>query len=863
MIAAIDQKTDEMNVLENPGRPEDLRRKQMTRRELASVLMMIGLIVWGGCSINDELGGSAVPNSRPDTRVTGRPPTLLEAGFSVDFNWTGSDADGKIVGYQWKISNNGVDGISPRDTLTIDPLTGAVINPWHFTSRNDSTFYVLADQAGFPNDPEGFQRSFRTHSFLVRAVDDKGAVDPTPSLVSFTSTTLVPTCSANFASQDGSQSAIFVPSTVNLGYTGEDLDFELLTPTHVRFLWLPANYLGEDGVLRPIRNVSVYRQYGADLIDFEDPDWTPWQRYEATEADREISFPSQPLDEHFFFCVQVRDTAGAVSIGKTYGAEVLNLRVGSQFYPGVNLFETFLGTASGSITSNLIPAGQPLNFFWFADASSYNGRIVSMRHGWDLADRDDPNDPGWAVPPGLADQNRFAEERSFSNGDHAFHLRVEDDSGNVVQYRWNISIVPFVSREHQRNLVFLDQVNDANFSSWPDENGSIYYDNQTYRDEFYEFLGRSGGIDQFDLEADFVQITESNSFGYEDLVNYKVAMVLARGAVNAQGVLSRFRPLALDDERFVFFDPYQAQGGNLFLLGNSSMEAFIQSAPYMTPVVFESPVDSYDTETESFMIGFGTKLLRDGSTIRRGLLTYPYATVGISSLDWNIPVSKNLYTRTIRGNNDRTSKCSAIKQLKLFEEFRTDHNIGPADIPNIINTHPDIDWRDPLPSAGLDTMLAIESPFYADEFVDNAISDTPYPIVPQECDPLFSYNGLCIEPMFTGIARFDWIRNEMWNLGDEDWPSSVYSDNDLRDICGEMALTDYYPEVGDPVPNGTARVTGQIYGYLSYKKVPEKPVPYADVYWGFDPYRFEHQDARKAIMWVLRDYFHLPEFVAN
>ncbi len=121
----------------------------MFRRNLA--LIAIGLLtVLAGCSTDTNLGGVAVPNARPDTRVTGQPPTLLEASFVVTFNWTGADPDGRIVGYQWKISDNGTDGISPRDTLTYDPLTGAEMNPWHFTTATDSSFVVLADRPDFP-----------------------------------------------------------------------------------------------------------------------------------------------------------------------------------------------------------------------------------------------------------------------------------------------------------------------------------------------------------------------------------------------------------------------------------------------------------------------------------------------------------------------------------------------------------------------------------------------------------------------------------------------------------------------------------------------------------------------------------------
>ncbi len=38
--------------------------------------------------------------------------------------------------------------------------------------------------------------------------------------------------------------------------------------------------------------------------------------------------------------------------------------------------------------------------------------------------------------------------------------------------------------------------------------------------------------------------------------------------------------------------------------------------------------------------------------------------------------------------------------------------------------------------------------------------------------------------------------------------------------------------------------------------VEDKPSMKADVYWGFDPYRFDHEETKKAIRWVL-DYFGL------
>lgn len=821
----------------------------MTRRELAVIFGTLMLIALTGCSTSTDLGGSGVPNSRPDTRLTGQPPSLLEAGYTVEFNWTGTDPDGLVKGYQWKISDNGTDGISPRDTLTIDPLTGAEIHPWHFTTATDTVFFVLADQSDFPGDPAGYERSFRTHSLFVRTVDDKGAVDATPAFISFTSTTIVPTCRGEFPTI--TQSAISVPSTVNLGYDGEDVDYDLGMPTHVRFLWTEGSLELPDGTVYEITSPYRYNQYRDELIDFEDPGWTDWQRFGATKEERKISYTDEPDGHYFLFAVQVRDTAGAVSIGKDYQAQVLNLRISAgQFRPVVNLKENFLGSTSANRSSN-VAAGQPLNFSWTANVTGYNGTLVSMRHGWDIADVDDDNDPGWAVPPGLTEQNRFAEERAFANGDHSFWIKVVDDSGAAAVIKWSVSVIPYVARENQLNMVFVDQVLDTDSGRWGNSpNPNVFYDREEHRNAYWRFLDGVGGVGGFNWARDFYDHS-SGDFDYETLVNYKVALISARAGTDQQMFID-FRPDGAVD-KFVWLTPYQQKGGNVFLVGSQSMESFLEVKNYMVPIIFDSTVEEYQLDNNTYYVGFGTKELNDGTEILRGPLMYPYATAGIASLDWNVPLNKWIYGRRPRANEDRTASCSGLKELRLVEEFRTDHLIGPGAIADVIPTDLDIDWRDTY-AAGSDS-LGAEFPFLGDEFVDDKIADRPTAVTIQECDP--GFDGKCVEPMLTGVARMDWLREKRWAAGDDAWPGNDYSPNELRTICGEMALTTYVADDGTTVPLGTARTSGKVYGWLSYKTIADKPGGKADVYWGFDPYRFDHAETKKAIVWVMQ-HFGLP-----
>ncbi len=825
----------------------------MTRRIIATSLAGIIFLSLVGCSTNTDLSGSILPNSRPETGITGQPPTLLEAGFKVEFFWTGNDPDGLVVGYQWKISDNGVDGISPRDTLTYDPLTGAEIHPWHFTTVTDSSFFVLADQEDFHGDPEGYERSFRTHTIFIRAVDEDGGVDPTPAFISFNSVTLVPTCEATFAGVNGRDSAYFVPKTVNLSYVGVDSDFDIGIPTYVRFLMISANYTDPDGTEGVISNPYLYNTRIDELIDFENPEWTDWVRYADLEENRSISYEDRTDGEYYLFAVQARDTAGAVSIGKAYNRQVLNVRIAEdQFKPIVNSVEPFLGIGQNANDYN-IAANQPLNFQWTSTAAHYAGNIRSMRHGWDLLDVDDDADPGWEVPPGMSDQNRFAAVRSYSTGEHTFWIKAVDDSGSEVIQRWNLTVIPFVSRDNQLNLVFADQVIDQQTNRWPDFTGNIKYDKEENRNAYWEFLNNIGGVEDFNPEQDRHDNT-SRDFTYEVLVRYKAALINARYHED-QTLFGDFRP---DDngDKFVWLAPYQAQGGNVFLCGDRSMESFLEVQDYMIPLVFNSNVDVVNFDGNSYVVGFGENTLTDGTEVRRGPLMYPYATVGITALDWNVPLNKNIYGRTTAGNQDRRTQCSGLKQIKLAEEFRSHHAVGPGAISDYINTHPGMDWRDPLATAGLDTSLVLDFPFTGDEFIDDKIADIPTPVNVQECN--LGYQGLCIEPMFTGVGRLDWMRKELWAVGDDAWPGSVYTNNRLKDICGEVALTSYVPEDGSAaIPFAATQVNGKVFGYLSYKTVEDKPVNRADVYWGFDPYRFDNTETQKAIRWVLQ-YFGLP-----
>ncbi len=844
----------------------------MTTR--ASMLMAVCLLlaVAAGCSTNSELGGVQVPNASPDTRLTGQPPTLLEASFEVRFYWTGTDPDGRIVGYQWKISDNGTDGISPRDTLTHDMLTGAEVNPWRFTSRSDTTFVVLADQPGFPGDDTDYARSFRSHSLFVRAVDEDGAVDPTPAHISFTSTTIVPTARVAYPRLDARE-AQRAPATVNIGWVGYDEDYAQHTPTRVRFLWRDA--VADDGTTILVRD--QYNRYYEEMIVFDSPEWSPWQPYDPDEEKRQVSFRRQDVGNFYFFAVQVADTAGAVSVGRGYQTQVAHVFIAEGFQPQIRMVEPFIESVGHNAVLQ-IAAGQPLNFSWSVDASSYNGKIISMQHGWDLLSGDDPaDDPRWSVPPGTAEANRFAEEQSFQNGAHTFWLRVIDDSEQVTIFRVNLEVIEYVDYGRQAELMVIDQIVDGNSQDWRDCRNE-FRDQSFHRDSFWQFLENGpGGVDGLIWDTEDGDWREdANVISYADIVGYKALLVYARFGAT-QSMFQQFRPTASGD-KFVWLKPYQQRGGNLFLVGANSMLSFLRGQPnvYMTPVIFTSNERNWVSPTgTSFITGFGTKELADGTEIPRGPTMYPYAVTGISALDWSAPSDKFVYavSRTA-ANLQRRPDCVGLKGVLLDSEFVDRHAIGPGVVADTILTEPCIDYRDEKFFAqGRLSIVTNRFLWRNDEFVDANIANRPTQFQAQTCADAAqgSPDGMCIEPMWRGYARFDWLREFKRDprYGDEpDWPASYIpvAPEDLADAlddtCGSWALTSYRGEDGEVLTRGSARTNGQVFGYFSYKFAADKPSQKADVFWGFDPYRFDHEEMKKAVRWVLGNHFGL-QMLAN
>ncbi len=325
----------------------------------------------------------------------------VSPGRALSFSWTASaqNYNGVIVSsrYGWDLAD--VD--DPADPgWSVEPG----LTPAHFASPT---------------------RSFAagTHSLWIRVVDDAGQVQVLVRRFIVTSPGEL-TARVRFPLLSGF-SAWPVPPTVHIGFEGTDSGAANGLPAQYRYLFIPAVWQGTI-----ISNAYLYNLYRQNLITDTNPAWSAWTTYPVDETARVLTFSGLAEGTHHLLALQVRDGEGHVSEGANYQVEVMNLAVRRSVYrPELYTDGAALGWSGLPFVGYSVSPGQALSFSWTASAPHYNGVIVSSRYGWDLADVDDPDDPGWSIDPGLTPVHFASPTRSFVSGRHSLWIRVVDECG--------------------------------------------------------------------------------------------------------------------------------------------------------------------------------------------------------------------------------------------------------------------------------------------------------------------------------------------------------------------------------------------------------------------------------------------------
>ena len=429
-------------------------------QRVASGIAALALLLLGCSNTNVEPQPS---NRLPDTRITSGPPDHTSGtSYRVQLAWRGTDPDGSIGHFEYVV----VDHPAAYDSTAhiVVTVPAAEDSRWRATSVVESTFVVSADtlhrepRPGTGETPADVLRAFheRWHTFFVRAVDDRGGVDPTPDYCTFNARTLAPTVSLSAPVVHGE--VLEVTTTTTLGWSGEDpLDkASFAAPDSSRWVLIPSSR----------STVGEFLSFPESLYTLPARfHWSPWRAWDAPDGSgvhatlRDLLPLGIPDHGFYLFAVQAKDAAGAVTPvfdSQTPGKNnVARLVVRPDLAPVVVLRETRLGTFVFANPSRPLcltaGAGQPIRFRWRADSSEYGSEVEAFRYGWDLLDP--AGDSGWECgwSPTCTEQ---VTARQFAAGEiHYFYLQARDTAGNATQIGLVLTALPLPLR---RDLLFVD-----------------------------------------------------------------------------------------------------------------------------------------------------------------------------------------------------------------------------------------------------------------------------------------------------------------------------------------------------------------------------------------------------------------------
>jgi hypothetical protein len=262
---------------------------------ISRIVLMVGIVACSLAIVSCG-GDDGGPNLSPDTSIVSGPAPGSSQSYRVGLEWRGTDPDGYITSYEYAWYSGPV----PDEDL--DTLLA-----WEGTEAVEDTFEVMADTCCVT----GGDGSFHGYTFFVRAIDDDGAVDPTPAARSFTATTTPPRATIIFPERDPGQRDVFLPSCVTVVWSGADDD-------------------GEAAEFRYAR--KRYNDWPEAEPPYQDDptQWSPWSTATACTIQLDQRDPENP----WCFYVQAKDNAGAIE---------------TEFEGGRNFIRTFIDPAKRNL----------------------------------------------------------------------------------------------------------------------------------------------------------------------------------------------------------------------------------------------------------------------------------------------------------------------------------------------------------------------------------------------------------------------------------------------------------------------------------------------------------------------------------
>ena len=479
---------------------------QTIRAVLISAAILFFILLTSGC-LSEPYEGNSYENQSPQVWLSSAPPEGETSRYMVHLYWGGWDPDGEVHYFEYAITDNDSGFFNPADTTGHDK--------WHRVFSNDSTFIFTADllaDSSDVNPPLGPRIFIRSHTFLIRAVDQAGLASKNPAYRSFTARTLSPEIDVRIPVYNGLTPALLPPVTK---FTWEAKDYvdDIRTsqdPDSVRWILVSISEFNND-----YREALKYIRRHPNASE-----WSDWHYYRA-HGDSGKFWVTPPLDfGAYMFAVQAMDEAGAVTPVFDETRNVRRLIISRRKTgPLLTVRNQYIGTLKTSVELSSLsiinfPAEVPLEFSWSATAESYGGIVVGYRYGWDILDL--AKDQQWAVDwTPFVTINAESPPEVYFYGSHTFHVEVLDNSGYKSRIGVKINIVPFTM---EKNLLLVDDYYENPISSGlGSTNGGVPNDEE--HDEFWKSALRN--VEDFNPVHDIVSVSRDFPLDITKLAQYR------------------------------------------------------------------------------------------------------------------------------------------------------------------------------------------------------------------------------------------------------------------------------------------------------------------------------------------------------
>ncbi|MDD3642252.1 MAG: hypothetical protein PHQ19_02150 [Candidatus Krumholzibacteria bacterium] len=432
----------------SPAAGRGTPRTHAARRARAALLA--AAVLAAGCSA-DEYLGEMRGNEPPVVYLSNGPLEGDTTCYSVHFFWLGEDGDGAIDHYEIAVVDGDPIGFHPADT------TGP--EKWTRTVSTDSALIMTADDydTSVVINQSLYGKFQKTHTFFIRAVDDRGAVSET-AFRSFTAYTLAPNVYISYPKMTtnpdlGAQRFSMITTFRWYGKDPIDQPWNYQEVDSVRFLHMPySSSLEVDLNANPERYEHLWSRWY-------------WYHHPGDSGQMTVIGDDELLtgNSSYAFVVQAKDDAGAVSSVFSKRTNIRHFMPMTPTGPLLVVREPYMGSFSFLGVDMRgeqfdVPPGFLMRFRWTADASSYGGVVSGYRYGWDVEDLNNPGDWACASNPYILS----AVPQTFYSGVHTLYIEATDNLGTRTLGTIQVDIIPVVMT---RDVLWIDDMPSSEFAS--------------------------------------------------------------------------------------------------------------------------------------------------------------------------------------------------------------------------------------------------------------------------------------------------------------------------------------------------------------------------------------------------------------